>query len=114
MAGDSRYDRARPVGTAEYQQSRALHVIGELVRDYPGITNSAVAGHVAHVLHAAANELGNGRALPVEVRRAVTWRHHPTTSAQHRRNRLLHRRDDPARVGQTLVKSADDDWATRP
>ena len=28
-------------------------------------------GQVAHVLHAAANELSNGRALPVDVRRAV-------------------------------------------
>ena len=71
MGSDSRYDRARPVGPAEFQQSRALHIVGELVRDYSGITNGAVAGQVAHVLHAAANELGNGRALPVEVRRAV-------------------------------------------
>ncbi|MDT7709613.1 MAG: hypothetical protein QOG20_5220, partial [Pseudonocardiales bacterium] len=35
------------------------------------ITNSVVAGKVGQVLHAAANELGNGRALPIEVRRTV-------------------------------------------
>jgi hypothetical protein len=66
MGADSRYDRARPVGAAEYQQSRALHIVAELVRDYPGITKAAVAGQIAHILHAAANELGNGRALPVD------------------------------------------------
>jgi hypothetical protein len=48
-----------------------LHAIGHLVIKYPGITNSVVAGKVGQVLHAAANELGNGRALPIEVRRTV-------------------------------------------
>lgn len=71
MSGDSRYDRTRPIEPEHRAEARALHTIGHLVDDYPGIANSAVAAQVGHVLHAAANELGNGRALPLEVRRAV-------------------------------------------
>jgi hypothetical protein len=46
-------------------------VIGELVGSYPGISDPDVANHVSHVLHAIAIELGNGRSLPIELRRAV-------------------------------------------
>jgi hypothetical protein len=71
MGSNSRYDRARPVGDREAAEARALHLIGELVGRYPGISNSDVAGQVAQVLHATAIELGNGRSVPIEVRRAV-------------------------------------------
>jgi hypothetical protein len=62
---------ARTVSGTEFAESRALHTIGALLDDYPGIINRAVAGKVATVLHAAANELGNGRSPPPEVRRAI-------------------------------------------
>ena len=71
MGSNSRYDRARPVGDREAAEARALHLIGELVGGYPGITSGAVAGQVAAVLHAAAIELDNGRQVPIGVRRAV-------------------------------------------
>ena len=71
MGSNSRYDRARPVGGREAAEARALHMIGDLVDDYPGISSPDVAGQVAHVLHATAVELGNGRSVPIEVRRAV-------------------------------------------
>ena len=61
MGSNSRYDRARPVGDREAAKAPALHLIGELVGDYPAITSRAVAGQVAAVLHAAAIELDNGR-----------------------------------------------------
>jgi hypothetical protein len=71
MGSNSRYDRARPVGDREAAEARALHLIGELVGDYPGIQDAGVAGKVAQVLHATAIELGNGRSVPIEIRRAV-------------------------------------------
>ena len=33
--GTSRYDRFSEVGHREYEESRALHIITDLVRDYP-------------------------------------------------------------------------------
>jgi hypothetical protein len=71
MGHNDRYDRARPVGEREAAEARALHVIGDLVGDYSGISSRDVAGQVAQVLHATAIELGNGRPVPIEVRRAV-------------------------------------------
>lgn len=71
MGSNTRYDRFRPVGDREAAEARAMYMIAELVKDYPGISSSDVAGQVAHVLYAASNELRNGRALPIEVRRAV-------------------------------------------
>jgi hypothetical protein len=67
----SRYERDRSIGSRELDEARALHMIGRLVGEYPGITDSTVAAQVAQVLHAAANELGNGRPLPIELRRSV-------------------------------------------
>ena len=58
MGSNSRYDRARPVGDREAAEARALHMIGELVGSYPGISDPHVAGQVSHVLHATAIELG--------------------------------------------------------
>jgi hypothetical protein len=71
MGHNDRYDRARPVGEREAAEARALHVIGDLVGDYSGISSRDVAGQVAQVLHATAIELGNGRSVPIELRRAV-------------------------------------------
>jgi hypothetical protein len=71
MGSNSRYDRVRPVGDREVAEARALHLIGELVGSYPGITDPAVAGQVSQVLHATAIELGAGRSVPIELRRAV-------------------------------------------
>src|ERR1700754_3339146 len=51
MGSNSRYDRARLVGDREAAEARAIHLIGELVGNYPGISNPDVAGQIAHVLH---------------------------------------------------------------
>jgi hypothetical protein len=69
--GRSRYDKTRPVSGYEDAEARALYVIGDLVRDYRGISSPDVAGQVAHVLYATSNELRNGRPVPIEIRRAV-------------------------------------------
>jgi hypothetical protein len=71
MSGTSRYDRDRPVEPEHLAEARAFHLIAHLLDDYPGITNSAVAGKVGQVLHTAANELSNGRADPPQLRNAV-------------------------------------------
>jgi hypothetical protein len=59
------------VGEREAAEARALHLVAELVHGYPGITSRTVASQVAGVLNAAAIELGNGRPVPVGVRRAI-------------------------------------------
>jgi hypothetical protein len=61
----------RRVGDREAAEARALHLIGELVGRYPGISDPDVAGQVSQVLHATAIELDNGRSVPIEIRRAV-------------------------------------------
>lgn len=71
MGSNRRYDRDRPVGEREAAEARALHLVAELVGSYPGISSRTVAGQVSAVLDAAAIELGNGRPVPVGVRRAV-------------------------------------------
>jgi hypothetical protein len=71
MGSNSRYDRARPVGDREAAEARALYTIGDLVTDYPGISSRDVALQVAAVLQEMSVELGNGRPVPVGVRRAV-------------------------------------------
>lgn len=56
---------------AEAGEAWALHTIAELVRgSWPG-QDRAVRGQISRVLDAAAIELNAGRALPIEVRRAV-------------------------------------------
>ncbi len=71
MGSNSRYDRIRPVGDREAAEARALHLIGELVPGYGGIRDPDVAGQVSQILHAVAIELGNGRSVSIEVRRAA-------------------------------------------
>ena len=72
MSATSRYDdRGAEPGPEHLAEARALHVIARLLDDYPGITNTTVAGKVGQVLHTTANELSNGRALPIHLRNAV-------------------------------------------
>lgn len=72
MNAASRYDDRGPEpGPEHLAEARALHRIAHLLDDYPGITNTAVAGKVGQVLHTATNELSNGRALPIHLRNAV-------------------------------------------
>lgn len=71
MGSNSRYDRARPVGDREAAEARAFYVIGDLVTDYPGIRSRDVALQIAAVLQETSVELGNGRPVPIGVRRAV-------------------------------------------
>jgi hypothetical protein len=71
MGHNNRYDRPRPVSGYEEAEARAPYAIADLVGEYPGITNPDVAGQVAHVLYATSGELRTGRAVPIEIRRAV-------------------------------------------
>ncbi len=72
MCAASRYDDRGPEPLSEHlAEARAMHAIAHLLDDYPGITDSMVEGKVGQVLHTAANELSNGRALPIHLRNAV-------------------------------------------
>lgn len=72
MGSNSRYDRDRPVGDREAAEARAFHTIARLLAHHPElITDRAVAGQVAHLLHNSAIELDAGRPLPIGMRRAV-------------------------------------------
>lgn len=71
MGSNSRYDRYRPVGQREADEASALHTIAELVTHMRPQLDRRMAGQIARVLDAAAIELNAGRALPIEVRRAV-------------------------------------------
>lgn len=65
MGSNSRYDGDRPVGDREAAEARAFHTIAELLAHHPElITDRAVAGQVAHLLHNSAIELDAGRPLP--------------------------------------------------
>ncbi|GAA4557707.1 hypothetical protein [Pseudonocardia xishanensis] len=73
MGGRSRYDRNIPVDDAIAAEAAAYSTIAELL-DGTGeeiIGDRAVAAQIGNVLHSAAIELRAGRALPIEVRRAV-------------------------------------------
>jgi hypothetical protein len=70
--GTSRYsDRFREVGHREYEESRALHIIADVVRDYPGIDSVSLRGSISEVLRQVAIDLGNGQPVPIGLRRAV-------------------------------------------
>jgi hypothetical protein len=71
MGSNSRYDKARPVGDREAAEARALYTIGELVTENPGIRSRDVALQIAAVLQETSVELGNGRPVPIGMRRAV-------------------------------------------
>ena len=69
--GTSRYDRFSEVGNREYQESRALHIVADLVRDYPRIENVSLRGAMSEVIRQVAIELGRGQPVPIGLRRAV-------------------------------------------
>lgn len=72
MGGDSRYDKYRsPVSGTEADEARALHVVAEMLADYPDAVHHELRAALANVLHAAAIELDASRAMPIEVRRAI-------------------------------------------
>jgi len=48
-----------------------LVVHGRLVRDYPGVESVSLRGAISEVIRQVAIELGNGRPVPVGLRRAV-------------------------------------------
>lgn len=69
--GTSRYSRYSEVGDREYQESRALHIVADLVRDYSGVESVTLRGAMSEVIRQVAIELGNGQPVPVGLRRAV-------------------------------------------
>jgi hypothetical protein len=72
MGSNSRYDRARPVSDHEADEARAFHTLAELVFDKPSlIADRRLLGQVAQLLHSVGNELDNGRAVALPVRRSV-------------------------------------------
>lgn len=72
MGTRSRYDRDRPVTGPEADEARAYHVLATVVAGRPSLeVDRRVLGQIAQVLHATGNELGEGRGVPVGVRRAV-------------------------------------------
>src|SRR4051794_31373098 len=48
--GTSRYDRFSEVGNREYEESRALHIVADLVRDYPRVENVSLRGAMSEVI----------------------------------------------------------------
>ena len=72
MGHNNRYDRDRPVTRQEMDESRALHMLGEVVaKQIPLVLWRSSVLELAEVLHATGIELGNGRPVPLGVRRAV-------------------------------------------
>jgi hypothetical protein len=71
LMGTSRYDRFSEVGDREYQESRALHIVADLVREYPGVESVSLRGSMSEVIRQVAIELGNGQPVPIGLRRAV-------------------------------------------
>ena len=69
--GTSRYDRFSEVGNREYQESRALHIVADLFRDYPGIESVSLRGAMSEVIRQVAIELGGGQPVPIGLSRAV-------------------------------------------
>ena len=69
--GTSRYDRFSEVGNREYQESRALHIVADLVRDHPGIESVSLRGAMSEVIRQVAIELGGGQPVPIGLSRAV-------------------------------------------
>lgn len=69
--GNSRYDRFSEVGNREYQESRALHIVADLVRENSRIENVSLRGAMSEVIRQVAIELGNGQPVPIGLRRAV-------------------------------------------
>jgi DNA gyrase/topoisomerase IV subunit B len=74
MGGSSRYDNERPPLNADIAaEARAYSIIAELLANYrdEAIGDREVAMNISNLLHSAAIELNNGRAIPIGIRRAV-------------------------------------------
>lgn len=71
MGSNSRYDRTSRVTGLEADEARALHVIADLLDDYPGIDAPVIASRLGEILRCTAIELNAGRDVPVGIRRAV-------------------------------------------
>jgi hypothetical protein len=74
MGGSSRYDNERPPLNADIAaEARAYSSIAELLVNYrdEAIGDREVAMNISNLLHSAAIELNNGRAIPIGIRRAV-------------------------------------------
>ncbi|MCF7547343.1 hypothetical protein [Pseudonocardia sp. WMMC193] len=73
MGGSSRYDRRIDVDAEHLAEARDFRELAAALRDqHDGtIPDRQLAWQVAGVLSAAAGELANGRALPLELRRSV-------------------------------------------
>jgi hypothetical protein len=74
MGGSSRYDREQPPLNADVAaEARAYSILAELLVDYRDkvIGDREIAMNMSNLLHSAAIELNNGRAIPIGIRRAV-------------------------------------------
>jgi hypothetical protein len=61
MGSNSRYDRTAKVTGREADEACALHVIADLLDDYPGIDAPVIARRLGEVLRCTAIELNAGR-----------------------------------------------------
>jgi hypothetical protein len=71
VGSNSRYDRTAKVTGLEADEARALHVIADLLDDYPGIDAPVIASRLGEILRCTAIELNAGRDVPIGIRRAV-------------------------------------------
>lgn len=74
MGTNSRYDRYRPVSDLEAAEASALRTLAEMLAQRPApLTrlSGPVRGQIGQIFYATANELANGRGLPIGLRRAV-------------------------------------------
>lgn len=73
MVGSSRYDREVQVDAEHLAEARDFRALAATLREQHdgAIPGRGQVWQVASVLSAAAGELGNGRPLPLEVRRSV-------------------------------------------
>lgn len=54
MGSNSRYDRTAKVTGREADEARALHVIADLLDDYPGIDAPVIASRLGEILRCTA------------------------------------------------------------
>lgn len=71
MGSNSGYDRTANITGLEADEARALHVIADLLDDYPGIDAPIIASRLGEILRCTAIELNAGRDAPIGIRRAV-------------------------------------------
>lgn len=71
MGSNSRCDRTAKVTGREADEASALHVIADLLDDFPGIDAPVIASRLSEVLRCTTIELNAGRDVPSGIRRAV-------------------------------------------